>query len=194
MARVEQFSTKSCTGREVKYNLRTEGDIYNYTNYVMKGKGKESPIYSSSNGFVSSKDNPKEISEEVQNIQKLYKKESGLRIRGEKVVIDKNELASEEKNTDLIKTIADTYSGYYVGLGYQNAYGVYDMDDCYEIRYAINSTSFADGRKYKHNDNDIREQEESCVNTIIADTLGIDIPEEQRFDFDVLEFSHFILN
>lgn len=195
MAVVENISTKNCQDdQKTIYNFRTTNDIYAYTKYVMFGKARERPIHASSKGFVSSKDNPKEISEEVENVQRLYRKESGLRIRGENVVINKDELSAVNMNENIISTIADRYSDYYLGQGFQNAYGVYDLGDQYVIRYALNPVSFADGSKYRHNNNEIKDNEELCINTIIAEELGIGISKGQSFDFDTLEFSHFIFN
>ena len=192
MATVENVSTKKINaGRNVTYNFRTQEDIYRFTNYVMNGNCRESPVYSSSKGFVSSKDDSKIISKEIEYLQKMYRKDKGIRIRGENVVIDKRELTCKDSK-DLIKSIADGYSTYYMAQGFQNVYGVYEVGDIYEIRYALNPVSYSDGSKYRHNNKDIRDREGSCINTIIADATGKIIPEDQRFDFDTLEFSHFL--
>lgn len=193
MATVEGVSTKRINdGNTVTYNFRQTEDIGKYVNYVMNGNEKEKPLYSSSNGFINSQTDADIISDEVAKEQSLYRKDSGIRIRGENVIINMDELLENELNDVLVENIADMFSSYYMGLGFQNAYGVYVKDDCYLIKYAINPVSFADGSKYKHNDMDIRDREECCINTIVADAVERDIPFDQRFDFDTLEYSHII--
>ena len=194
MASVENVSTKKIESEgNTVYNFRNREDIFKYINYTLNGNEKERPLYSSSNGFVTSSTKATDIAEEVEMVQKLYQKDKGIRIRGENVTVKKDELMSEEEYNDpLIFMIADGFSKYYIGRGFQNAYGVYDKGDSYEIKYAINTTSFADGTKYKHNEDEIREQEERCVNTLVADATGRIIPEHLVFDFDSLEYSEYI--
>lgn len=193
MAKIEIVSTKSIHGsKEVICNFREEEDIERYINFVLNGNHKEAPTYSSSTGFVSSKTDARLISTEVKQIQKLYRKDKGLRIRGEIVLINNDELTQDNLDHSLVRKIADRFSSYYLGLGFQNIYGVYEKDEHTEIRYALNPVCFADGSKYHHNDKEIKDNEELCINTIIAEEVGMNIPEGQNFDFDTLEFSDYV--
>lgn len=152
----------------------------------MKGTGRSRPIVADARGFINLSGDISEMASEMENVQALYKKEAGLRIRGEIARIDKTEIDGD--NSNRIAEIAHQFAGYYIGKGFQTAYGIYDEGSHYAIWYAINSVSYADGAKYKRNDHDIREEEQNCLNTIIADVTEKEIPKEQRFDFDTLEY------
>ncbi|MBQ7562358.1 MAG: hypothetical protein IJT16_00030 [Lachnospiraceae bacterium] len=187
MAEIRNISTQSVNEYgDLKLNFRTIGDMKAFCRYVLRGNQTERPLFSLSRGFISSTDNPDEISSEMQSIQELYRKTKGIRIRGEIAVIEKEKLG-EDKLSE-IKDIAFAFAGYYMDRGYQTAYGIYDAKDCFEIRYAINTVSYADGAKYRHNNADIYEQEEQSLNTVVADVRGLDIPDEERFDFETLEY------
>ncbi len=188
MASIDSIATqRNKNGKPEEYNFRSTEDIYRFTAYVLRGNSNARPVYASSRGFVDSADDPKIISEEMEAIQVLYKKENGLRIRGEIIKVDKDELGTDKLKE--IKGIADGFSDYYMGRGYQSAYGIYDAGEQYVIRYAINTTSFADGSKYKHNHTSILEQEKECLATVMADVTGSELQTDRRFDFDMLEYS-----
>lgn len=55
----------------------------------------------------------------------------------------------------------------------------------YEIIYGINSTSFADGHKYHHNNTDIRDMQLNILNSILSEITGKVL--EQPFNFQRLE-------
>ena len=186
MATIESFSTqKNENDKPVAYRLRNEEDVRSITHYALNGNTEKRPVFSSSRGFTSSMKDADMISEEILLVQDLHRKKTGIRIRAETVRIGKEELGNDKLCE--VKEIADGLGGYYLGLGHQVAYGIYDHGSLYEIRYAINPVSFADGSKYRYNKHSIHDQEEMCLATIIADTTGRDIPEEEKFDFEKLE-------
>lgn len=186
MATIESVSTqKNKDGRPAEYRFRDTEDIAVFTRYVMKGNRQGRPVHSSSRGFLSSKDDPKAIADEMEQVQILHKKTNGLRIRGEILNVDKSELGKD--SMEGIKHVADAFSDYYMGRGHQVAYGIYDTGGSYEIRYAINTTNYADGSKYKHNNYDIQDQEERCLASIIAEVNGKCVDCE-TYDFDELEY------
>lgn len=189
MATIESIATQRNNehGRPVLYRFREEEDIYKHTHYVMLGNQTEAPLFASARGFVSSKDDPRLVAEEIIAVQKIHKKTTGIRIRGEKITVSKKELGNNPIKE--IKSIAEGFCDYYMGLGHQIAYGIYDVRHTYEVRYAINTVNYADGGKYRHNSHDIQQQEESCLATIIADATGRTIPGESKFDFEALEYT-----
>ncbi len=155
MVSVENVSTKAvCYKNDIEYRFRLASDIQRFTGRVVNGTANKKPVYSSSRGFVSTKCDVSDMSQEMKEVQNIYKKEKGLRVRGEIARIDKNELGKNKKKE--IADIADSFAGYYMARGFQNAYGIYDEGDNYAIWYAINSVSYADGSKYKRNDYEIR--------------------------------------
>lgn len=191
MATIEAIATQrnNENGRPEKYRFRNESDIYTHTRYVMKGNDKGRPFCSSARGFINSNDDPEVIADEMVAVQELHKKTTGLRIRGEIATVGKGEL-DKYKGVEEIKEIAWGLGDYYMGRGHQVAYGIYDRGGSFEILFAINPTNYADGSKYRHNNNSLQDEEEKCLATIIADVTGRTIPEEKRFDFEQLEY-HF---
>ena len=189
MATIESIATQRNNehGRPELYRFREEEDIFKHTRYVMEGNKSETPLYSLARGFVSSKDDSRMVAEEMIDVQKIYRKSTGIRIRGEKISVRKKELG--ENQVKEIKTIANGFCDYYMGLGHQIAYGIYDVGDAYEVRYAINTVNYADGSKYRHNSHCIQQQEEKCLATILADVSGRIISDEDRFDFESLEYN-----
>ena len=173
-------------GKAERYRLREEKDIYTFTKFVLNGNKKENPIYATARGIIASKNDAKLVSKEMIVVQNLYKKTSGLRMRGEYVTIAKDEL--DENGNEEIKVIADKMATYFLGVGHQTAFGVYDLGEKYEIRFAINSVNYGDGSKYKRNSNDIQAREERCLATILSDVTGKNMGDEERFDQETLEY------
>ena len=124
MATIEAVATQrnGPDGRAEKYRFRTEEDIYNNTYHVLKGSAGNRPVYSTAKGFINSRDDPELIADEIVDVQKLYKKTKGIRIRGELVTVGKEEL--NENKLKEIKEIADRLGDYFMGRGHQTAYGI----------------------------------------------------------------------
>lgn len=167
--------------------MQEEKDIYYHTRYAMKGNRAERPVYASARGFISSKDDPQQIAEEMVAVQELHKKTKGIRVRGEILSVRKDELNGN--NFSQIKDIANGFCEYYMGKGHQAAYGIYDRGKSYDVIFSINTVNYADGSKYRHNSHYIQDEEESCLATVVADVTGKNLPDGERIDFDILEYS-----
>jgi len=139
---ISAFSTKTVNEYGAKYNNRSPGDIDAAIHYVMCGNQKEKPLYNSATGF--SETDSKTIADEIKDVQELYHKETGIRIRGEIVELRKDEL-EPGKEREQIKAVADSISAHFLYEGFQTAYGVFDGGTCYRIIYAINPVSYGDG-------------------------------------------------
>lgn len=189
MAIIESIATQSVDekGTIEKLRFREETDIYDHTRYVMKGNGANRPLYASARGFVRSKDDPLQISEEMIEVQEIHKKTTGIRVRGEILSVGKDELNGNKFAQ--IKDIANEFCDYYMGRGHQAAYGIYDRGKSYEVIFSINTVNFADGSKYRHNNHDIQDEEEACLATVVADVTGKDLQREERFDFETLKYT-----
>ncbi len=189
MATIESIATQRINekGEVEKYRFREETDIYDHTRYAMKGNRAERPVYASARGFISSKDDPQQIAEEMVAVQELHKKTKGIRVRGEILSVGKEELNGNKFSQ--IKDIANGFCDYYMGRGHQAAYGIYDRGKSYDVIFSINTVNYADGSKYRHNNHYIQEEEESCLATVVADVTGKYLPDSERYDFDILENS-----
>ena len=119
------------------------------------------------------------------NVQSLFGKETGIRIRGEIVSIEKNELGI---NMELqqVQQIALGFGKYLFFKGFQVAYGIFDHVGSFDIIYAINSVSYGDGSKYKHNNADVKDEQINCLKSIIDAVTGKNV--YSNFDFRMLEY------
>jgi len=159
--------------------IRRKGSAEEIPNF-----GFVQPIYSNTRGFIKT-DNPTVLVKEMIQIQSIYRKDSGIRIRGEVITISKDVL-NPAFSMAQIKTIADRMSSFFFFSGFQCVYGVFDQGNTFRLMFGINSVSFADGHKYHHNNSTVREGQLYALNSIIGEITGA--PLANPFDFARLEF------
>ena len=187
MIEMNRRSTKAVNGNDLVLYYRQEGDIYRLVHYVLHGDGKNAPVYVGGKGVsLYPQISDQQIAEEMLKIQILHQKCKGLRIRQEFAVITFDELHKGRRGLSQICKIADWYGDYYYYRGFQCVYGVFQEADRYVIRYAINTVSGIDGSKYTYNVNEIRDEEQRCLQWIVGSVIGRESGVE--FDFRELEY------
>lgn len=184
MVNITNFSTQADEPEGILYRLRNEEDIYNMISFIRFGSADRGrPLYFNYRGFIYAK-TPNELAQEMLYYQKMYRKTAGVRIRGEFVVITKDELTDPSPRQQICM-IADRFSDYFFYNGFQCVYSIFDRNSFYEIIYGINSTSYADGHKYHHNSTDVRDMQLNILNSILSEITGKVL--EQPFNFQRLE-------
>ena len=181
---ISAVSTKTDIGKRQELNLRDVDSVKRLIHSVLRGNRTEQPMYGFSLGFS----NPSSIEGIVQEmlfLQELYKKISGIRIRGEVVEIMKSELTPGIERAQIID-ISRNYSNYFFFSGFQLACWVFDHGDSYQIWYAICAVSYGDGAKYHHNGTNVLEEQTACLKAIVDETTDKQI--QSTFDYDTLEY------
>ncbi len=184
MVNIESYSTQALKDDGIVLRLRTEDEMLKMITYILFGSSYDKPIYSNTRGFIKA-NNPTVLVKEMIQIQGMYRKDSGIRIRGEVITISKDVL-NPAFSMAQIKTIADRMSSFFFFSGFQCVYGVFDQGNTFRLLFGINSVSFADGHKYHHNNSDVRESQLYVLNSIIGEITGA--PLANPFDFARLEF------
>lgn len=188
MISVKPYSTMRITADGIRYNLRTDEDIYRIVHYCLAGNTNEHPLYSNARVFRCSSKDPVRISEEIIWLQTLYNKLSGIRIRVLILDVPKNDLDRLYGHIQIVN-MADRFSGYFFYSGFQCVYGVFDYGDHYTIKYAINPVSFVDGSKFIQNDTYILDEEYRCALTVYCEVIETTPDSASVFDFDSLEYA-----
>ena len=193
MIHVTGISTQARkAGDSIKYRFRTPSDIYQAVREASQSRHGKQPIYTDCRGIPEEHPSPGKIADHMEAIQQLHNKTSGMRIREEMVSISDDELDPMNGRSQ-IKSISDRLSDFFYDQGFQCAYGVYPYNEQrgtgYDILYTINTVSFRDGRKYKHNSNDYISLLQNAAETVIGSVTGRPLPETDRFDFDALEYA-----
>ena len=186
MIRIEPLSTKALRNGSTEYNFRNEADIRRFVYFTLKGNRAVKPVLTGARGFRNCVTNPDGIAEEMIALQYLYNKTSGLRVQGLILTVTKDELSAEH-TLQGVGNIAYRFTDYIFLSGFQTAYGVFDSNDHFDIYYAINTVSYANGMKFRQNHREILADEQLCAETILADIAGK--PLDVRFDFESLEYS-----
>ncbi len=181
---ISALSTKTHEGDRLKLNLRDENAIERLVHFVMHGNTSMRTLFSFSIGFENST-HPDSIIDEIIRLQFLYKKTSGIRIRGEIVEILKSELTPGQELPQ-IRSISQNYGSYFFFSGFQVVCGVFDKGSKFEIWYVLNAVSYGDGAKYHHNDLDVYDEQMSCLRATCWDVTGNG--QQSEFDFDTLEY------
>lgn len=162
MITVSKRATQANTPFTV-YRARTEEDIYHCVSTVCNGKNRGSM-------FIESTDyDPLAITNEMINIQTLYNKCKGIRVRGVYLTITKDEFPNFLKMPEEMDEIARRFCSYIAFQGYQTIYKINDYPDAYVVDYIFNSTSFQNGYKFRINDGAFIDDATACATSIVRD-------------------------
>lgn len=187
MVTVNSFSTQANSGldhSETTYHFRELAEVRRFIYYICRGNSTIHPIYVNSIAFLHPH-TPDTITAEIALFQMLYRKESGLRVRGEVVEISKSELHPDKAYTEICQ-IADKFGCLFFFQGFQAVYCVFDMGMTFRIIYGINSTSFANGHKYMHNTTTIKDMQMRVLENAVSEVTGK--PCKPDIDLCKLEF------
>ena len=162
------------------YRARTEEDIYHCVSTVCNGKNRGSM-------FIESTDyDPLAITNEIINVQTLYNKCKGIRVRGVYLTITKDEFPNFIKMSLEIDEIARRFCSYIAFQGYQTIYNINDYPNAFVVNYIFNSTSFQYGYKCRINDSAFIDDATACAASIVRDVIKK--PNGNPYDMFHLEY------
>lgn len=192
MINVGGISTKAFDDNgKIRYRFRDESEIRQAVNEAISSRKGQKPIHTGIRGIPSLIPDVDDAVDSMSRQQYLYNKTSGIRIREEMLSVSDDELDACF-GEEMIKDIADRFSGYYYYKGFQNSYGVYRYDDDrgkgYDVLYTINSVSFRDGSKYVRNSYEYEEELLRAAKTVVSEVTKAQIPEDDFFDMATLEY------
>ena len=186
MITINRRSTKAIKPDGLQLNYRQEEDVYGLVHYVVNGNERERPFFAGGKGVtLYPQIQAGQIASEMLQVQQVYQKCRGLRIRHVFAYITMDEFPDQNLSRMQVCQIADWYGDYYYRSGFQCAYGVFESIDRYIIRYAINTVSTMDGAKYLYNEHDILEREQRCLEYVVGEVTGT---RRGWFDFRELEY------
>lgn len=185
MYNIDSFSTQAPHDDEIVYHFRTEEDVLRFVSYLRYGSASDRPVYTNSLGFCNTASDDT-IANEIFRIQRLYRKETGLRIRGEIVTISKDELHQVQQYYEICM-IADRVATLFFYSGFQTLYAVFDQGKQYQIIYGINPVSFATGQKYRHNRGDVWIMQMNFLAFVLSEVTGLS-SSNKNFDLRILEY------
>ena len=137
MITVSKRATQANTPFTV-YRARTEEDIYHCVSTVCNGKNRGSM-------FIESTDyDPLAITNEMINIQTLYNKCKGIRVRGVYLTITKDEFPNFLKMPEEMDEIARRFCSYIAFQGYQTIYKIKLRGEVLPLLPVINSAVVCD--------------------------------------------------
>lgn len=177
---------KKCDDNESVLYYRNESDIRRLVHYILD---TSKPSYIGCSGFVSDLKTDSLVKEILQ-IQQFYKKESGVRIRYEYVIVQKNEL-TKGIEIQQITQYAVMFSKYLYARGFQNLWGIVDQVGSFSISFAVNTVSPFDGCKFHFNKNDFMKDAHAYLRCVID---AIDRKTACDYDMRMLEFYPYSFN
>lgn len=133
---------------------------------------------------------PEAMAEIFLNVQRLYSKDSGRRIRHESLHLTFDE-AMDKKGQNRALEIFFHFALFYYYHGFQTVYSVHQTQGGFHAHYAINTVSFCDGHKYHGNDALLRYQENYAACLIESITQKPAHPV-QKITWEEFEYSDFL--
>lgn len=133
---------------------------------------------------------PEAMAEIFLNVQRLYSKDSGRRIRHESLHLTFDD-AMDKKGQNRALEIFFHFALFYYYHGFQTVYSVHQTQEGFHAHYAINTVSFCDGHKYHGNDALLHYQENYAACLIESITQKPAHPV-QKITWEEFEYSDFL--
>ena len=149
-------------------HYKTEKDMERLLRYVAaKGKNKQKELLLQSSGKGVSF-NPEKATKQMKAVQRAYGKTSGRRLY-HLVVSFPKAIRNKEAVTNAAECIAEM-----LFEDYQVFYGIHASTDNLHVHYAINTVSYATGKKWHQNKKELAEMKEIIFQLIRHSGLHVD--------------------